>query len=110
MSENELDSNQIGSDAWMERLDILAGDAYGLAADLLQQKLQREFDCSEDMARLMALTELERVTESQFAELREHIHTGTQENIRLLKAFRAFEVSCALPNVPNVPPQMTGTE
>ena len=34
----ELDDPQIGSDLWFERLDRFAGDAWGLSADILQER------------------------------------------------------------------------
>lgn len=69
----ELGDPQIGSDLWMERLDFLAEHAWGLAADILQESLQREFSMSPAAARTMALVELEDVSEDEFAELREKI-------------------------------------
>ena len=75
----ELDDPQIGSDPWLERLDTFAGDAWGLSADILQETLEREFSVSPDVARQMALVELEHVTEDEFAKLRKEIASGTEE-------------------------------
>ena len=87
----ELDDPQIGSDLWLGRLDTFAGDAWGLSADILQETLEREFSVCPDVARQMALVELEHVTEDEFAKLREEIASGTEEFVRLLEAFRKIQ-------------------
>lgn len=87
----ELDDQQIGSDLWLERLDRFASDAWRLSADILQESLEREFSLSPDVARQMALVELEQVTEDEFAKLREEIASGTKEFVRMLEAFRKIQ-------------------
>ena len=87
----ELDDPQLGSDLWLERLDTFAGDAWGLSADILQESLEREFSVSPDVARQMALVELEHVTEDEFAKLREEIASGREEFLRMLEAFRKIQ-------------------
>ena len=72
----ELDDPRIGSDEWMERFDTLARDAWGLSVDILQESLEREFSVNPDIARQMALVELEQVTEDELAQLREAIASG----------------------------------
>jgi hypothetical protein len=69
----ELDDPQIGSDLWLERLDHLGEHAWGLTADILQERLERKFSVRPEIAHQMMLVELEQVTEDEFAELREKI-------------------------------------
>ena len=82
----ELDDPQIGSDLWLERLDHLGEHAWGLTADILQERLERKFSVRPEIAHQMMLVELEQVTEDEFAELREKI-VGKPEPDAMLYAF-----------------------